>query len=340
MSRDFVTNININEKELINMLDELPSDDPTAASNFFARFGIGEMYQNNRFYEALERGHEILHLINRLNPRVYKKMHKGYLFYFMGMAAYRIQDFQSCIYYIDATLSEDLKNFPSNPDSPPRLFLRLEGDDARQAAMYMVQGAQQTIEEYINLYNQVLRKTNNKTPLLSIEDVRSGLLKPAVSSDDPDIRSLASTFITFFLEFKYRDFQLNLRTEPGTNEPFFIHLFKGGLLFESLLKNNPSKPVQGNTLSRILRELRKELDLPKDFKLGNVQLPQVLEDILIADDQISTAILMTGRLRNTIGHNMGWSAQLLRDQYVNSFLLIGISCLHAIAIFYRSNDMN
>ncbi|GAI13785.1 unnamed protein product, partial [marine sediment metagenome] len=101
MPREFIANIRISKEELKNMLVELPFDDPTAASDFFARFGIETMYQNNMFFEALERGHEILHLCKRLNPDVYGKIHKGYPFYFMGMAAYRIHDFQSAIYYID-----------------------------------------------------------------------------------------------------------------------------------------------------------------------------------------------------------------------------------------------
>jgi hypothetical protein len=337
MSREFIANILVLEDELSIMLNELPADDPNAASDFFARFNFGTWYKNNMFYETLEQGHNILRLCEKLNPELYPKIHKGLPLYWMGMAAYRIHDFQSAIYYIDATLSEDLKNFPSDPNTPPRLFLRLEGEDERQAAKSLVQGAQETIEEYINLYNQILNKSKLQIPLLGINDVRSGLLRPAVLSDNPDIRSLASTFITFFLEFKYRDFQLNLRTEPGTNEPFFIHLFKGCLLFESLLKNNPTKKIKGNTLAPALRELRKEMDLPKDFSLGNLTLPQVLDDIQNVDDRISTAILMTGRLRNTIGHNLGWSAQLFREQYIQSFISIGISCLHTIATLYRSN---
>jgi hypothetical protein len=337
MSREFITNIHVLEDELTTMLGELPENDPNAASDFFARFGFGQLYRSNRFFETLDRGYQILPLCARLNPEVYKKIHKGYPLYWMGMAAYRIHDFQSAIYYIDATLSEDLKNIPSNPDTPPRLFLRLEGEDNRQAAKDIVKDAQETLEEYINLYNQKLEDSELKIPLLNIEDVRSGLLEPSVSSDNPDIRSLASTFITFFLEFKYRTFQLNLRIEPGTNEPFFTHLFKGCLLFESLLKNNPTKEIKGLTLSPILQELREELDLPKDLSLGNVQLPKVLDDIMNVDEQISTAIISTGRLRNTIGHNMGWSVQLMPEQYIYSFLNIGLSCLHTIATLYCSN---
>jgi hypothetical protein len=335
MARDFITNILVSEEEISKLLNDLPEDDPTAASDFFARFGFSQLYQNNRFFEALERGHEILQLCAKINPKVYRKMHKGYPFYWMGMAAYRIFDFQSAIYYIDATLSEDLKNIPSDPDTPPRLFLRLEGGDDRQAAKYIVQGAQESIEEYIGFYNDVLGKNDLEFPLLRTDDIRLGLLIPAVSSDKPDIRSLASTFITFFLEFKYRDFQLYLRTEPGSNEPFFIHLFKGCLLFESLLKNNPHRKCTKTKLSKVLQDLSKELGISPKVDIGSANLSQVLQDSINASDSIDAAITITGKIRNTLGHDIGWPELLTRDQYLNGFLLIAISCLHTITTLYR-----
>ena len=335
MSRDFITNIQILEDELTSILEDLDNDNPQQASDFFARFGFADLYYGNRFFEVLDRGHEILHLIARINPEKYKTIHKGYPFYWMGMAAYRIHDFQSAVYYIDATLSEDLEIFPHVDNTPPRLFLRLEGDNEKQAALHLVKGAQEGIEEYINVYNGVIQKTNPEIPGLTLTDVRNSFLKLAVSSKFPNVRSLASTFITFFLELKYRDFQLSLRNQPGTNEPFFVHLFKGCLLFESLLKSNPTKKVVGSTLGKVLVELRDELNLPEMLRIGNKTLSNVLRGVLDADDDISRSIQLTASLRNTIGHDMSWPMQLSRDQYLNSFLHIEFSCLHAIATLFR-----
>lgn len=335
MTRDFITHINVSENEIAELLSEINTDDPSEASDFFARFGFAQMYRGNHFFETLKTGLDVLHLCARLNPEKYRSIHKGYPLYWMGMAAYRIYDFQSAIYYIDATLSEDIKNEPDNPDSPPRLFIRLEGEDDRQAAKHIVMGAQETIEEYITLYNELLEESNPEIPPLTIDDIRANFLSVAASSENPDVRSLASTFITFFLEFKYRDFQLRLRKEPGTNEPFFIHLFKGCLLFESLLKNNASIEVTGTTLAPVLNELTNELSLPEEFSIGGVTLSSVLDEVQTVDDRISFSIIMAGKLRNTIGHNMGWSSQLSNEQYINGFLHVGISCLHAINTLYR-----
>jgi len=49
--------------------------------------------------------------------------------------------------------------------------------------------------------------------------------------------------------------------DAGSNEPFLTHLLRGCLLFESLLKENPSDPVTSKTsdLEALLRRLGKHL---------------------------------------------------------------------------------
>jgi hypothetical protein len=337
MARDFITSALLNESEIIELLNKIPDNEPLAASDFFVRFGLAPLYHQERFFEALERGHEILHLIARLNPTKYEEMHKGYAFYFMGMAAYRLHDFQSAIFYIDATLSEDIKNFPNDTNTPPHLFLRLEGDDPRQAAQMLTQGAQTSIEEYAKLYNDVLKQNNLGIPHLTIEHIRSDFLRPSSLNPNRNTRSLASTFITFFLEFKYRDFQLRLRREPGTNEPMIIHLYKGCLLFESLLKNNPLKQIRGRTLKPALSELKDELhlDFSTGFDINADSLGEALASAVAGNDEITSYISVTGKLRNTLSHNLGWPSQITPEQYLHGFLQVSIACLHALATLYR-----
>ena len=338
MTRDYITGALLTENEINEILNEIPDDEPQAASDFFVRFGLAPLYHQGKFFEALERGHEILHLIAKINPQKYAQMHKGYAFYFMGMAAYRLHDFQSAIFYIDATLSEDIKNFPGDPNTPPHLFLRLDGNDPRQAAQPLTQGAQNTIEEYTELYNQILQKNNLGIQELTIDDIRSSFLIPSSLDPSASKRSLASTLITFFLEFKYRDFQLRLRREPGTNEPMILHLYKGCLLFESLLKNNPRKQIQGRTLKPVLLELINELhlDVPNGLDIQADTLEDALSSAVVGSDDITSYITVTGKLRNTLSHNMGWPEQITPEHYLHGFLQISIACLHALATLYRT----
>ena len=338
MVRDYVESLFVSEQELSDMLNALPSDDPTAASDFFVRFGLAQLYGQGAFFQALERGHKILHLLNQLNSEKYSEIHKGYIFYFMGMAAYRLHDFQSAIYYIDATLSEDRKNFPEDPDTPPHLFLRLEGENERQAAQALTGGAQETIEEYLRLYNNVLEENQLGIDPLLIEEVREFFLGPSVAEDMASKRSLASTFITFFLEFKYRDFQLRLRREPGTNEPLIFHLYKGCLLYESLLKNNPKVKVDTRTLRPTLNLLSNEMQLTfnNGIDIRAETLDDALQEAVAGTDELTSSVIITGKLRNTLSHNLGWPSEISPEQYLHGFLQISISCLHAIATLYRN----
>jgi hypothetical protein len=337
MARDFITNLLLNEREINALLKEIPEGDASAASDFFVRFGFGPLYHQEKYYETLERGHQILHLVARLDPEKYNGMHKGYAFYWMGMAAYRIHDYQTAIYYIDATLSEDIKNFPGDTNTPPHLFLRLEGDDPKQAAQEIVKGAQGSIEEYATLYNQVLAKNELELPELKIDDIRKWFLRPSTLSKEAPKRSLASTFITFFLEFKYRDFQLSLLRGTGTNEPLFMHLLKGCLLFESLLKNNPSKQIKSHTLGKVLGELTEQLHLnfPGGIEISADTLDEALQMAVTGSDEITSSVTATGKLRNTLSHNLGWPSQISREQYTHGFVQIAVSCLHALNSLYR-----
>jgi len=256
----------------------------------------------------------------------------------MGVAAYRIHAYASAIYYIDSAVSEDLKNEPENYNSPARLFLRLEGEKDEQAAKAVVQDAQTRIEDKIHLYIELNNASTKKVPNLSMGDIRKYLLDPASSLNKPELRSLATTFITFFLEFDYLFFQLTIRKEAGTNEPFFTHLFKGCLLFESLLKKNPSVKAKGNTLEQLLSSFSKPLGIPKQVKISAAKLENVLSALEINDDSFTSAIIMTGKLRNTLGHNMGRPDEITKHQYLQAYIDIAVSCLHAISTLYRSDS--
>src|SRR5579863_9517362 len=68
-----------------------------------------------------------------------------------------------------------------------------------------------------------------------------GTIRQFVTSllGDSSKRTIISALYVFLLEFSDRVRELDLRrgSVGGSNEPFTIHLFTGGLLFESLLKH-------------------------------------------------------------------------------------------------------
>jgi hypothetical protein len=54
--------------------------------------------------------------------------------------------------------------------------------------------------------------------------------------------------------------------------------------------------------------------IPPDIPIGNTDFQMVLSDLSSADDSIATAVKFAGKVRNTVGHNLGWKAALEKSQ--------------------------
>jgi hypothetical protein len=125
-------------------------------------------------------------------------------------------------------------------------------------------------------------------------------------------RTVISALYVFLLEFDDRRRELYLRegSRGGSNQPFTVHLFAGGLIFESLLKRyypNNDNGQRNITLSGILRTQQFLLDFaltqPPDSRAES------LEEIRAAiqgSASVLTAFSTTAKLRNTTGHNLVW----------------------------------
>src|SRR5262249_4613592 len=105
----------------------------------------------------------------------------------------------------------------------------------------------------------------------------------------------------------------------------------------SLLKANPkdTPPSTALTLGPVLQYLSSLLGIPRNIAIGNIDFPGLLADLSSADDSTTTAIKFTGRVRNTVGHNLGWKVALDKSQYDLLARMIASSCLHVIACLYR-----
>ena len=89
-----------------------------------------------------------------------------------------------------------------------------------------------------------------------------------------------------------------------------------------------------STLGNSLRHLHNELGIPDNLNIGNTDFPSIIADLAGADDSIQTAIQFTGRIRNTLGHNLGWVVALDKENYHRLFRMVSSSCLHAISCLY------
>jgi len=334
---DLIERAAVSEAELEAIFRQAASTNSVPdADLFFRRFEYLNQLLGNNPMMALVYGRQLLFHCKRFDPALYAKIHKGTPYYWLGMAAFFVKDFQTATFFFDAAVSEDIRAGldPARNPSPSFHFILIDGGQPNQAAQLLVKSMQRQIEAQIDQYNQRGGR-HPSCPSLDIGIVRDHFLRPALTQSREPWRSLATTLITFVLEIEYLGNSLDLRVGTGTSEPFYLNLFKGCVLFESLLKANPKNAPTQQTLGQVLRHLAADLGLTAAPTIGNTDFPTVVSDVASANNDIATSIEFTGRVRNTVGHNLGWNATFDRSQYDKLAGMVASACLHAINCLYR-----
>jgi len=335
----FINHYNLTERELREAFTKATHDNSTA-TNFFSNFTYVAHLHNGNPYAAFEEGRDLLNRCQAFDSNAYTLMHKGTPYYWLSSAAYLLNNFESLAFFLEAAVTEDVtKNKDPYKLSPALKFILLEGDLPDQAAYRLVKDAQARMQRSIDTYNDFTELPSSSGEF-TLSILREKLLRKVFLPDNK-WKSIVTTMISFSLEWDFRNQLLDIRPSQGTNEPFFIHLFKGCLLFESLLKNNPNPryqpPNDKTNLEKELRRLQAPLGFHDKSKLNinGKTLNQVLNKIDIESDKsLPTAMQYTGWLRNTLGHNLGWSVALNKNQYQHLFEMVISSCLHAVACLY------
>jgi hypothetical protein len=325
------------DDEFRTMFLQAANEGPDSANHFFSIFLYAHEILQGNYLQGLNQGISLLMSCRSIDEEAYERIHKGVPFYWLGTAAFLVHDYETATFFYDAAVSEDLRRGadPINNSTPALRFIQVE-DDPQHIAKPLIQAVQGRIREVISNYNARSGRPANVAEI-TLSDIRNHFLRLAVSPGHKGWRSLATTFISFVIEWDYRDKILDLRPREGTAEPFFIHLFKGCVLFESLLKANPSVklPESATNLGSVLQHLHTHLGTPHDIRIGASDFQSILDNLAGAGDSIQTAVEFTGKIRNTVGHDLGWVIQISKHQYHQLFRMVTSSCLHAIACLYR-----
>ena len=157
---------------------------------------------------------------------------------------------------------------------------------------------------------------------LYFDTIREELFRITLSEPNHPWRSLYTSFISFFGEYEYQKSIFSLRDQTGSYGHFFMYLFRSCLLFESLLKENEMIPLKKNikVLSMALKKLQPYLNIGEaNIRIGNTNLQDVLLDVDNYRLEIPNSIKITGKLRNTIGHNLVWKTELDSNQFEKLF---------------------
>ena len=289
------------------------------ADRFFTEYGIGNTQDCPASpYERFVYYLELLQRLRAADQQKFASIHKGIPLYFLAWLAFDLHNFEGALHFLDASIDEDKRKDPIGwLANPGPQFLLLNAP---------VQAAQRTVEMLASRIDQELgRFSEQYNIVLTRMDFLRRFAEPMVRNETP---SIVAAFYAFLLEFDDRVVEVELRSSPvlGSYQPLFLHLFKGGLLLETLLKQ--SFPVLANNS---LGDILQHADFRARVGLAPQSIREVPVNTLCADALAQTpesAFLATGRLRNTMRHNLirdplpnlpGDYAILVRQE-INAFL--------------------
>ena len=185
-----------------------------------------------------------------------------------------------------------------------------------------------------------MKNINKDINEISIDDLREKFLCCCLRGNETrNLRSQVTAFISFYLEWKDRSRLCRLVPTGGTSEPFFLHLFKGCLLFESLIKANQKHQTNSDTLGKALIEISSHIGIPSNIGGKCDNISEIIEDLAGQNNRsIESVIARVLKLRNTLCHDLNWNVtfnDMMYDQLAGE---ISIACLHIISRLYIDNN--
>lgn len=289
------------------------------------------LLDTGQFRYCIESALQLLNGLRELSPQEYQTAHKGSPFYIMGYAAFASHDYPTASLFFDAAVGEDLRNNPGQSKAAI-LFMELTDILPDGTPVLGTQLVKQITADLTILINDYNARTGAQQ--LTLDELRTHFLRPIINSGQPHTRTLVTALISFIAEWRYRA-QLISIFENGSREPFFLHLLRGCVLFESLLKTQTKKTLTQDTLGRILQR-----DLLTELGILNVQVgANAFNEVIVGlspNMNIEATINSTAQARNTLGHNLVWAvATLTPANYELLMKNITSACLHAISTLFR-----
>ncbi len=298
----------------IDVSDLLPDFINTPAGQgdaLFEKYGPGNIidFPLDRPYERLKAYEILLSTLEDFNANHFREIHKGTPYYFLGWTAFQIEDYEKGVFYLDSAISEDLRllgpsfDINSSRGTPGIDFLLLTGG-GNQVALATAIELMHFVEDEINSFSSKAGVSLTKDIFVQKFIKESGLFR------DGTFRTIVTSLYSFILEFQSRQKQLDIRSsEGGSIEPFLTHLFKGCVIFESLLKLKPPGD-RATTLSPAIDAHNSVLGVNTGIFPRQATFEEVVERMHQLTSQNTPyhdlCFAVAYGLRNTTGHQLAW----------------------------------
>ena len=295
------------ENEIDNFIEDyyqLGFDHGPNADEYFVDFRIrNKLNIDHNPFKQIKVYKKLLKELQDKYPYEYKKIHKGTPFFWIGWYSFLAEYYNQAVFYIDAAMSEDKINHKTGDwlDSGAAMFFRLK------LTNYQVMFRSSSAPEL----NEVLKKEFKRFNLLNLnnninlENFVEDFIENKIYHDNT---AIITTLYTFILEKNRIMEMLHNKGDGGTIEPMIMHIFKGALIFDTLLKEKHGGDMLGTTLNNC------KSIYSFDF---NKCTPDSFNDIFNYTDNNNkqTAICITYKLRNKTAHKLDWHDSFNESNY-------------------------
>lgn len=297
--------------------DQLQICGPEDGDKYFEGFGVGNtLFVIDRPYERFLCYEFLLSQIQLRDIKKFKSVHKGTPYYLLAWTAFEIRNYSKAVFYMDLALGEDIrKSTASFPEDKIREALNNPGGNLWKLipdgpAIVIIQQLQGIIENTLSSF-----KNRTSEELLKSDFVDKFVVESLIKNEKN--RSLISALYSFIVEADDLTETLKIRSQNISSiEPYLMNLFKGGLIFETLLKvmatqkswvvtqgrgrNNPPVAIEG--FKRCQDFLTFFSLSASDLTTSGTDLSSILAGAI--DDSMKVSFSVTAQLRNLSGHDL------------------------------------
>ncbi len=273
---------------------------------------------------------------------IYIKMHKGTAFYFIEWYSFLLKNYDQSVFYLDAAISEDKETHKAGDlwkRSGAAAFFLLNSNYTGHYEKYSTSIPHDLVNEEINNFNTVFHEN------ISVNSFVSEFVEKMLVEENT---AIITTLYTFILESKDISEMIELRSiHGGTIEPMVIHLFKGSIIFETLLKKTNKRP-DGTDYTQLSGIFDKDGDKGSPFPSKYPEFQMVgghvdkISDIIQSlnegnyKNNISSAFNTVYKLRNSTAHKLSWDDIFNKDNYIMLYNQVILAILYVI---YKEYDL-
>lgn len=295
--------------EIIQDFQSLIIVDAKTGDDFFVNNGIGNIpgkLPDNPYFRHVVWEY-LLKELKKVDPNKFNKIHKGVAFYFLAWTAFDMNNFEKAIFYMDATISEDIRKTTSGNWKENPMYKDWTLQDGGGSAVRVQIHIKEIAEQSLRIFRKRFGLRFNNKPFMR------KVIDEFIESNES--RPLITTFFTYILSYYHIENLIRIRSVYGGSiEPFIFYLFRGCLLFESLLKHfyKIKKANLGGYLhDKKIRRKYSLIKYPKNIDSFNEIFSEKY------NNEKEKCFLTIHKIRNFVGHSLLRKDNLTINKFKN-----------------------